>query len=248
LYFSIAAGTGYLFVRFRINRATREIKVQAQIEKARSQEREAFRKKSAADFHDEAGNKITKINLFSEMARREMHNKEQLENFLKKIQLNATELSAGMRDFLWVLDPQQDSLFGTISRLKDFGDSNLTETGVRFTLNGMNSDLPEIALPMNTRRDILQIFKEVINNCAKHAEAKEAVLSIWVVNQSIFISLTDDGKGFDPSSGHLKNKYGLSIMRERAYKISAELEIASQINKGTSITLKCKIPHLGNSF
>lgn len=245
IYFFILAVTGYLFVRFRIKRATRELKIQAQIEKARSQEREAFRKKSAADFHDEAGNKITKINLFTEMARREVHNREQLENYLEKIQLNATELSAGMRDFLWVLDPQQDSLFGTISRLKDFGDSNLSDIGVRFTLHGMNADLRKIKLPMNTRREILQIFKEAVNNCAKYAKATEAVLSIRVVDHSIIISMADDGKGFDPSAGLLQNKYGLTIMRERAQKIGAELDIKSQISQGTSITLKCKIPHLG---
>jgi len=66
---------------------------------------------------------------------------EQLENYLKKIQSNATELFAGMRDYLWVLNHQADSLFRTISMLKNFGDSNLSDMGVCFTLNGINSDL-----------------------------------------------------------------------------------------------------------
>jgi len=248
IYFIIVLAAGYLFLRFRINRATRELMIKSQIEKARSQEREAFRKKSAADFHDEAGNKITKISLFTEMARNEMDNSIQLENYLKKIQSNVTELSAGMRDFLWVLDPQQDSLFETISRLKDYGDSSLSDIGVRFTLNGMNANYREIALPMNTRRDILQIFKEAINNCVKYAEASRVVLTVRVVEDQIVISLSDDGKGFDPSGEVMRNKYGLSIMRERAKKIDAELLITSQKNKGTTISLKCNIPHMGNSY
>jgi signal transduction histidine kinase len=246
-YFIVAIGIVYLFLWYRITKATRKLKVQAQIEKARSQEREAFRKKSAADFHDEAGNRITKISLFTEMARNEIHHNPQLASYLQKIQANIAELSAGMRDFLWVLDPQQDSLFETIARLRDYGDSSLTEMGVRFTMSGINAELRKITLPMNTRRDMLQIFKEAINNCAKHASAEHVILSIHFIDNSLIISLTDNGKGFDTEKADLKNKYGLAIMRERARKINAELVIISQINQGTSVTLKCKIPHLSNS-
>lgn len=223
------------------------MKIKAQIEKAREQEREVFRKKSAADFHDEAGNKITKITLYTEMARNEMNNKMKLDDYLKKIQLNVSGLSSGMRDFLWVLDPHKDSLFETILRLKDFGDSILTETGVDFTIKGMQADFDAIVLPLNTRRDILQIFKEAINNCAKYAEASEVILDTIVTEQFIEISISDNGKGFEPSVEKVKNKYGLTIMHERAKNIDADLKIHSSKNEGTRIFLKFNMPQMGNS-
>ena len=246
-YFSLFLSATLLLIRFRINRATRELKIQTQIEKARRQEREDFRKKSAADFHDEAGNKITKITLFTEMARTEINNKIQLEKYLNKIQHNITQLSSGMRDFLWVMDPQHDTLFETISRMKDVGDSMLTETGVRFTIDGMNEGFREIVLPMNTRRDILLIYKEAINNCAKYARASEVVLKLLVVGHSVTISLCDNGIGFDTVKDSKKNNYGLNIMHERAKKIGAKLEINSQLNKGTNILLKFNMPQMGDS-
>jgi len=246
-YFSLFLSATLLLIRFRINRATRELKIQTQIEKARRQEREDFRKKSAADFHDEAGNKITKITLFTEMARTEINNKIQLEKYLNKIQHNITQLSSGMRDFLWVMDPQHDTLFETISRMKDVGDSMLTETGVRFTIDGMNEGFREIVLPMNTRRDILLIYKEAINNCAKYARASEVVLKLLVVGHSVTISLCDNGIGFDTVKDSKKNNYGLNIMHERAKKIGAKLEINSQLNKGTNISLKFNMPQMGDS-
>jgi signal transduction histidine kinase len=223
------------------------MKIHTQIEKAREQEREEFRKKSAADFHDEAGNKITKITLFTEMARSEIDNKLQLAGYLNKIQQNITELSLGMRDFLWVMDPQHDSLFETLSRLKDFGDSILTETGVQFTIHGMNAGFRSVVLPMNTRRDILQIFKEAINNCAKYASASEVTLTATVSDFIIEISLDDNGQGFDTNEEKNKNKYGLSIMHDRAKKIDADLKINSTKNKGTRISLKFNMPQMGNS-
>jgi len=245
-YFLLFLSLAYLYVRMRINQATREIKVQTQIEKARSQERAAFRKKSAADFHDEAGNKITKITLFTEMARAQIDDPELLDNYLKKIQDNIGELSSGMRDFLWVLDPQHDTLFETISRLKDFGDSILPEMGIRYTLQGIKTSFSSLILPMSTRRNILQIFKEAIHNCAKYAQARNVTLAVAMDEQIIKISLTDDGKGFDMSAEKSKNKYGLQIMHDRAKKIDAELEIISNKNQGTVVLLKYNIAQMGN--
>jgi signal transduction histidine kinase len=246
LYFALFVSAILAFIRFRINKATRDLKIQNRIEKARRQEREDFRKKSAADFHDEAGNKITKITLFTEMARAEIENKKQIESYLNKIQHNITQLSSGMRDFLWVMDPQHDTLFETVLRMKDAGDSMLSEMGIRFTIDAMNESFRRMILPMNTRRDILQIFKEAINNCAKYARASEVVLKTAVVGNKVTISLSDNGVGFDTSGERKKNNYGLNIMHDRASKIGAKLEIISQKNKGTSVTLKFNMPQMGD--
>ncbi|MCF8365511.1 MAG: hypothetical protein K9H16_07010, partial [Bacteroidales bacterium] len=247
VYFILFISAIYGYLRYRINKATQEIKIRTEIEAAREQEREEFRKQSAADFHDEVGNKITKISLFTELARSEVKSKPHLEGYLDKIQLNISELSSGMRDFLWVMDPKHDSLFETLSRLKDFGDSILTETGVRFTIHGMNAGLHSIQLSMNTRRELLQIFKEAMNNCAKYADAGEVNLITTVNDNSIGISLRDNGKGFEYTNEIINNKYGLKIMHERAKKMGAELHIKSEKYKGTTISLKCNMPHLGNS-
>ncbi len=242
VYFLIVGGVVWLFMRYRINKATELIKVKTQIEKARIEEREEFRKKSAADFHDEAGNKITKLTLFAEMARSEINDKAQLENYLKKIQVNIAELSTGMRDFLWVMDSQRDTLFETLTRIKDFGESILTETGIHFKASGMNAAFQNILLPMNKRRAVLQIFKEAINNCAKHAAASEVTLRATVNNNIVEIVLEDNGKGFDTKEERNRSKYGLNIMHERAKKNNSELEIFSKKNKGTTIILKFQIP------
>lgn len=246
-YFLMFLGVVFSFIRFRINKSTREIRIRTEIEKARSQERADFRKRSAADFHDEAGNMITKITLFTEMARAEMNDNSRLENYLDKIQLNVSELSAGMRDFLWVMDPLRDSLFETIVRLKDFGDSGLKDVGIEFSVSGMKTAYRDIILPMNTRRAVLQIFKEAINNCARHSGASDARLSVKLCGTDIHISLKDNGKGFDMPEENSGNNYGMSIMPERAKNIGAVLTVTSQKNTGTAVSLKFTMPRMGNS-
>lgn len=234
----------FVYVRVRIKMATRELETQAKIERARIEEREEVRKKSSADFHDEAGNKLTKISLFTELAKTEANEYPSLKEYLNKIEENTKELSSGMRDFIWVLDPAKDSLFDTISRLKDFGSSMFDFTEIRFNVNGLNSEMKNVTLPMESRRAILLIFKEAMNNCVKYSCAKSVELNIDISRSFLVIVLNDDGKGFD--TGFNANGYGLNNMKERAKKNNCDIEINSAINKGTSIKIKMKIPQMSN--
>ena len=92
---------------------------------------ERVRKKAAADFHDELGHKLTKISLFSELLERSLQNLRPSEvEYLQRIGDLSSSLYHGMRDFLWTLDPEKDSLFEVAIRLKDFGDEFFDQSGI----------------------------------------------------------------------------------------------------------------------
>ena len=243
-YIGIFFTAVFLFIRYKINSARKEIETHAKIERAKLEEREEVRKKSSADFHDEAGNKLTKISLFTELAKSEAENNPSLEEYLIKIEENTKEISSGMRDFIWVLDPAKDSLFDTISRLKDFGNSMFDYSDIRFNFKGLSPEMKNIALSMDARRALMLIFKEAINNCLKYSEAKNVEMSVSVKNNFLEVILKDDGKGFDLSEK--SSGYGLNNMKERAKKIKCDYNIISEINKGTELTLKGNIPQMGN--
>ncbi len=232
--------------RLRLQAVRERMLAETRVEKARESEREEFRKRSAADFHDEAGNKLTKINLFTTLAREQENGNPELNNYLFKIEQNIKELSAGMRDFLWVMDPTRDSLFDTISRLKTFGESMFGDTHTEFRISGLRESYHKIPLSMDVRRAIMQIFKEGMNNCAKHACAKSLVLHVSLQNQKLSLCLEDDGKGFDLNL-QKEGSYGREIMMERAVKIGASLQILSIQGKGTKLCLDYKIPQMSNA-
>lgn len=246
LYALAFVGFIYLYIRFRVKKATQELEIKTQIEKAKTEERESFRKKSSQDFHDEAGNKITKINLFTELARADTNSKKELKEYLDKIEHNSKELSAGMRDFIWAMDPAKDTLFDTIMRLKDFGDSMFTDVGVNFNIKGLSSSFNNIRLSMDLRRAIVQVFKEAMNNAAKYAKADEIILLVSLENKQLNIELQDNGKGFYSEDPANKKGYGQVIMKERADKAGGKISISSQIGQGTKVAFTCNIPHMGN--
>lgn len=234
----------FLFVRYKINSARKEMLQQKKIEFAKLEEREAFRKKSSADFHDEAGNKITKISLFTELAKRESEKNDVVKNYLQKIDENTKELSSGMRDFIWALDPSRDSLTDTLNRIEDFGNSIFNYNNTNFSITGMNDEMNNVSLSMDSRRAIILIFKEAINNIAKHAETTNVELNVKLAGEDLRITLSDDGCGFI-TKGEVKG-FGLNNMKERAAKINSKLEITSSPGIGTKVSFISNITRLGN--
>jgi signal transduction histidine kinase len=95
-------------------------------------------------------------------------------------------------------------------------------------------------LPMAFRRDILLIYKEILANIVRHADAKHVEIRTSIRGGRFLLTVSDDGRGFDSSAKHSGN--GLASMQRRARQWGATIEIAGVPGKGTAITLDTKIP------
>ncbi|MDX2250137.1 MAG: two-component regulator propeller domain-containing protein [Bacteroidia bacterium] len=222
----ILGGLFFAFHRYRVG-----VKVQ------RVMELERVRKNTAADFHDELGHKLTIISLFGEILKKQSDGvSEKTLPHLNKIISTSNSLYYSMKDLLWVLDPEKDSLLDMVLLLKDFGDELFDKTGVAFVTEGIRDDMAEKILPMEMKRHIVLIFKEMMNNSLKHSHCRKAVLSLkYEPRQSFVLTFTDDGQGFDLA--HAAQGHGLTNVRDRAAKIGARLALDSS-QKGTTVTLE----------
>ncbi|MEL6252427.1 MAG: two-component regulator propeller domain-containing protein [Bacteroidota bacterium] len=244
LYVVGVLGLISLYIRFRIREREKELQTKIRIEEAKMEEREVVRKNTAADFHDELGNKMTKISLFIELAKRAEGANQTLQVYLNQVEENTQILSQGIRDFIWVLDPEKDSVYDMMIRIKDFGDELFEHTGINFICEGIHPDQSAFKLPLNSRRHLMLIAKETMNNALKYAEAKNLYCRLRVEDGEMAMELEDDGKGFDLNQ--LSKGYGLKNMHERAKKIGAEIEIESAESKGTRISLNFELTHMGD--
>ena len=234
-----------LITSYRVH-VRNKIKSALQLERTRVMESEKIRKKTAVDFHDEFGHKLTKITMFSEIIRRKIEVPE-IEYYLQKIIDTAKSLSTGMRDFIWTLDPSHDSLYEVLLNLKDFGDELFDRTGVSFTIKGIDKGYKHIALSMDWRRHVNLIFKEGMNNTLKHAKCENVFLEIGIEGRTLRMTLSDDGIGMDIKKNQRGN--GLKNMKSRAQKVGGDVEfISNTINKGTIILFKYEITTIKNTF
>ncbi|MFQ5708827.1 MAG: two-component regulator propeller domain-containing protein [bacterium] len=212
------------------------------IERAKTEERERIQKKVAADFHDELGHRVTKISLITKLLKRSL--KSALPDFLADLDLiadNADSLYREMKEFIWELDPEKDSIYDLTAQLKTFSDQLFDKTPIAFRLTGLSPTLEQMRLPLDWRLHLLRIFKEGMNNILKHAHGcKNVALDVRVREGNLGITLTDDGEGFDMDDMSPGN--GLKNMQDRAAKLQAEFTIRSSPSHGTTVQYRGKLP------
>lgn len=86
---------------------------------------------------------------------------------------------------------------------------------------------------------MFRIVQEFLSNCIRHAKAKNINVLVEFEENYIYLSVSDDGCGFDISKK--SESSGLKNMNSRAKLLKSEFEINSAINKGTQMHLKYNI-------
>lgn len=109
-------------------------------------------------------------------------------------------------------------------------------TGLKIELDSSSGFSGE-ELELNVRMNLLNIIREALNNIRKHAEAKHVKIIFLLTETHLYLTIKDDGKGFDTVQYEhgVKTKFGLDIMRERATQVGAQIDIQSAIGTGTRI-------------
>jgi PAS domain S-box-containing protein len=86
--------------------------------------------------------------------------------------------------------------------------------------------------------------RELLMNIVKHARAKNVKVSIHRIRQQIYISVEDDGIGFDHTKMASSTGFGIFSIRERLEQLAGHIEIESEQGRGTKIMmtapLKCE--------
>ena len=93
-------------------------------------------------------------------------------------------------------------------------------------------------MPLDPDRQVqvLHVIQEALSNVRKHADARQVWLDVQQAPQWRFI-VRDDGHGFAARDAVDETHVGLRIMRERAARIGAQVEVRSVPGEGTSIVL-----------
>jgi ligand-binding sensor domain-containing protein/signal transduction histidine kinase len=209
--------------------------------KLRAEEQSKIRLRTAEDFHDEIGNKLTRINVLTSVLKNKIILTPETTRILTQIEDNTGQLYGGTRDILWSLKPSNDNLYEILHRIRDFGGELFEDTDVDFIFTGTDEKWRQYRLPMDMSRNLIMIFKEALNNSLKYSNAKTVSLDVHFKNRGILqMVLKDDGQGFDMHT--VKKGNGINNMNVRAGRLSGKIYIDSRKGKGTIINLTFKLP------
>lgn len=206
---------------------------------------EKLKSKLSADLHDNVGSGLTEISILSELVSNELDSSGcEASKKLISISEKSRNLIDTMSDIVWMVNPQRDSLYHLILRLKDSYSELLHSMGISFATVNVEK-FSSIKLPMDYKQNLFLIFKESIHNAIKHSNCKKIILEARVNKDFLELVLKDDGNGLDLDN--IKYGNGILNMKSRAKVIGGKFFIESNSN-GTTIRFQGKVTGLKNLF
>lgn len=201
------------------------------------------RARIARDFHDDLGARITQLVLLGEVARRELPTGADTRGKLDQMCDRMRELSAAMKEVVWVVNSQRDTLHDFANHLTGYAETFLQGAAIRCRFD-VGLELPDAAFDLPIRRNLFLAVKEALNNAAKHSQATELSLRIHWDGRMVEVVVEDNGRGFDPAQAGAGGN-GITNMTRRTAEFAGECRVESTPGKGSRVIFKMPLSHAG---
>ncbi len=191
------------------------------------------------EIHDSLAQTIYSLKLQVSVLGNSLKQAKQIDAYhqIEALQTNITqanqELRELMRNFRIPLDPKgiEVSLENLANRFKsEEGIATYLQVEGRFKVDS------------EVEMQIMRITQEALSNIRKHAKARN-VRILLTAKPYPQLLIEDDGIGFakdQNTSEIMGNNIGMNIMQERAQRVGAEIEVESEVDEGTRITVRFK--------
>lgn len=152
---------------------------------------------------------------------------------LDDLKVNADQLVDEVRRISNALMPAQLMQFGLVSALRQHCEevSRYGHMEVCFDATGDYEYLSK-----KTRTYLFRIVQEALTNILKHSQAGTASVGLAHTKDHLFLSISDNGRGFNPELVFQGN--GLNNMRERTGLLHGTMSINSAPGKGSTIEIQ----------
>jgi signal transduction histidine kinase len=95
-------------------------------------------------------------------------------------------------------------------------------------------------LPEVHRTCVYRVVQEALTNCVRHADAHTVAINVSMTDNSIVLSVRDDGVGLNPS--HRRRGLGLIGIEERVKELDGTVVISPGGTRGTIVAVTLPLP------
>ena len=182
------------------------------------------------ELHDNINQILASTKLYLECALKAEHPRADLVHESRELVEKAmTEI----RKLSKTLLPPSLGEVGLLQALNELAD-NIRQVN-ELSISVSCKDVNENELSTKIKLTIFRIVQEQLNNIIKHAEAKNIVISIVKSGDALQVTVSDDGKGFDPAQK--KNGVGLRNISSRAEVNNGTARIDSKPGEGCTLSV-----------
>jgi len=200
-------------------------------------ERLAERTRIARDLHDTLLQSLAGVSLqLHGIARQAAMAPEKTVSLINHVREQVDSSFREVRLKVWNLRSPELEGQGLAATLREFAERMGAAKTPRcgFSLTGE----PRPCAP-EVEEELLRIAQEAANNAGKHARASEIRIALEYSGNSLTLSVSDDGCGFDLDEGYRKTgHWGLKNMQERAAQIRGKCTVTSAVGRGTQVEVR----------
>jgi signal transduction histidine kinase len=194
-----------------------------------------IRTRIANDLHDDIGSGLSKIVILSEVAQRDGKNPHAA--LLDRIAETSRDVLNALGDLVWTTNSGDETVADLIQKMRSFATQLFEAKGMEFEMRTIDLPLERTLLP-DVLRHLYLIFKEAVNNAAKHSQCSRTRVVLRCERGGFVMQVSDNGIGFIPAAkpGH----HGLENLKIRAAQLQGTIEW--RIESGTTVELN--VPYL----
>lgn len=213
---------------FQLKSAIKEIESQNQLHEQRLS--------ISRDLHDNIGAQLTfVISSVDNLKFGNQINDAKVTNQLTKISDFTKSTIIELRDTIWAMNTNEFTFEDLRSRIFNFIEkAKSAKETIDFKFH-VDDSLKEEKFSSIVGINLYRTLQEAINNAVKYSEASEVKVNVTQQNDNITIEIHDNGKGFDTETVDAGN--GLHNMKKRIEEVGGKIQIASEVNKGTTISI-----------
>jgi signal transduction histidine kinase len=195
---------------------------------------ERIRNNISRDLHDDIGATLSSVNITSSIIQKRSADGEMV-HLVRDMREQIREAQQSLDEIVWNVNPNNDTLEKLFARMRRYASDILDRAGMKFRIE-MPESAQGIRLSIEQRRDLYLVFKEGINNVAKHSGAEFAHIVVSLSGKRLEMSVKDDGRGFDTTLKSDRN--GIGNMRKRSEQLQGVLKVYSAPGRGTELKLE----------
>ena len=194
------------------------------------------RKSLARELHDELGQYVSAIKIFSQnILNRSKGKDEAIETSASSVTSAANQIYDGMHNIIRKLRPGSLDNLGLSETIKDEMNKWQSQHSALKVDLKIKGDIDQLGEVVNI--NVYRIIQEAMNNVVKHAKAESIKISLLKTKKSLKIECIDDGIGFDLGVLKKTKQFGLMGIKERAQALDGKLNIKSAEKRGTQLTV-----------
>jgi signal transduction histidine kinase len=153
----------------------------------------------------------------------------EIETSLRQLRTDLSRIISDLRLSIFDLRSDVEASIGLGTALSDY--VRQVGAGSNFTVHLVLDETPS-RLPIQTEAELLRIAQEAVTNARKHAGAENLWVTCRVDPPRATIQVEDDGGGLGTRRS---DSFGMEIMRERAARIGARIDVRNRESGGTVV-------------